>query len=93
MKIIETLTIEQVMDEMRSRGLGMSYKKLTAWADAGILPFAVSAPDTRGVPQRTFFKKPLIKWLDELTDEIFTEEEPRYEYEELERVHHAESLI
>lgn len=92
MKRIETLTIQEVLERMRQRGMGMSYQKLTAWADAGLLPFAISAPDMNGQQQRTFFKKLLIKWLDERSEEITTEVREN-DFEEFERVHHGESLL
>lgn len=70
MKTIETLTLTEAMDMMRNYGLPMSYKKLTAWLDAGVVPWAVSAPDSEGQPQRTIFKKPLIEWLVSLSVDI-----------------------
>ncbi|MBR5948233.1 MAG: hypothetical protein IKZ82_06240 [Clostridia bacterium] len=63
---IETLTIEEAMAIMRSFGVKISYAKLTAWADAGAVPWAISAPTPDGDHLRTIFKRPLMEWLESL---------------------------
>lgn len=68
MKKIETLTIEDAMSLIRSYGLKINFYKLTAWVDNGVVPWGVSAQDVRGHYQRTIFRKPLIHWLEELSE-------------------------
>ena len=69
MKQIETLSCDDAMSLMRAYGLPCNFYKLTAWLDAGAVPWGVSAQDERGHYRRTIFKKPLVAWLEGLADE------------------------
>lgn len=38
--VLRTMTFTQLMDELRARGMPVSYEKLKAIIDAGLMPFA-----------------------------------------------------
>ena len=68
MKLAATLNTEQAMSVMRDHGVRISYRKLVDLMSGGVPWGRVSVTDT-GRKRWIIFRKPLIEWLESLSEE------------------------
>jgi len=74
-KKIEYLTMGETIALFVDYGVPMTYEVLAAWIDNGAVPWATSARGGgAGRYQRRIWKKPLIRWLDELAEDLTADE-------------------
>lgn len=73
MKVVKTLTLNELAQRMRALGIKTSNDKLAAAIEAGLYPFAICVRiDRSGGEQRTFeiYEKLFQQWADERSIEI-----------------------
>lgn len=73
MKVVKTLTLNELATRMRALGIKTSNEKLAAAIEAGLYPFAICVRiDRCGGDHRTFeiYEKLFQKWVDERSIEI-----------------------
>lgn len=62
-KVLETMTFQQLLDELRALGLCISAGKLSAWISQGLLPFAQAIHMTQ--TEYIIWRRGFEEWVDE----------------------------
>ena len=72
---IEYLTMSETIALFHEYGVPISYEVLCAWIDERAVPWATSARiGGAGRYQRRIWKKPLVKWLEDLAEDMEIDE-------------------
>lgn len=74
-KRIEYLTMNETIALFHDYGVPISYETLAAWIDERAVPWATSARiGGAGRYQRRIWRKPLVKWLEDLAEDLEIDE-------------------
>lgn len=70
MRVIRTMTANELMDDLRSLGMTMSYDKLKSLIQAGVFPFAQVVPGGAGKDVVLILRKGYEEWVAEHAEEV-----------------------